>query len=147
MKGISLPFAMIVVTFFLVVMIFIPIFMTRIHIERIIRSDISFNTAQNALLSLLSFHMEDPLDGKAKPLYEIMVENITLLIGPNVEFLKSTLDMYIPSGCYKLFYEEGGKRVVLLESIKKDCKFNQTANTSLLLPYDLQPRNLVLVID
>jgi hypothetical protein len=149
MKGIiSIPIGALVVTILLLLIIFAPIFLTTIHVKRIIAQEVSFNRAQDTLLALLSLTATDPLDNKIKPVYEIVAENISLTTGPDLEFLKSILDFYIPSKCFKLFYEKNGVKILLVEGRTQKCEFNQTVTTSIALPFGTKLlQNITLVVD
>lgn len=152
MRGITIPFASILVTIFILIMIFAPIFVTRIHIERIIRQDLSFNRARNTLLTLLLLTHIDSLDSRLKPISEIIAENITLTPGPDLEFLRSILDFYIPSKCFRLFYEKDGMKILLIEARTTGCKFNQTAIATIALSpgangESFPTQNITLVVD
>jgi hypothetical protein len=148
MKGISIPVASLVVTIFLLVMIFTPIFLTTIHIKRTIAQEASFNRAQDTLLALLSLTATDPLDNKIKPIYEIIAENISLTTGPDLEFLKSILDFYVPSKCFRLFYERNGVQILLIEGRTQKCEFNQIVTTTIALPFGAKLlQNITLVVD
>lgn len=145
MKGLSLPFAIIIVTFLLTIMVIMPFLVTRIHIQREIVLETNYNKAQNILLTILS--LKYSLNGETKPVYEIISEYVAFEADkPDISFLKEILDKYVPSGQYKLVCGDGENQVVLAGN-GSSSKF--AAVTKIVLPFNesRMTETIVLVIE
>ena len=147
MKGFSLAIAGILVTFFVVMAVLIPVFATKIHVQREMIYQTKYSSVQLALVSLLSSTEVDTSDGKTKPVYDILAEYVAFSTKPSIAFLGQKLDSLVDTKRYSLFYVDGGQTVVLKSSSLPPSQF--TTTTKLLLPYDPNRMyvDLTLVMD
>jgi len=143
MKGIGYMFGFLIITLLIMVGIVMPFFLLQVHIQRLVIYDVDYNNGQLILLSLLSSTQTDPLDGKSKPVYEIIAESMALNRPLD---LSLKLDGLVKGKSYKLYYIENGQEISLGQS-GDPSRFK--VNTKIILPYNSDNlfKKLTLVID
>lgn len=146
--GIELALVGIIFTIGAVFFIIIPVIALKIHIIQVIELQYKYNNAQLTLLTLLSLTETDSIDGKTKPISQIIAEYVAVSPKPDKSFIKTKLDKMVESKimeCYILTSEKAGE----LANNTDNCnpsKYNGNAVIS--LPYDSQLTDkLTLVMD
>jgi len=87
----------------------IPLFVLRVHFVETIIFEYRYDSAQQALLMLMSLTEKDSVDDKLEPVSQIVGKNLALSENkPDLSFLKEELDKMVDHGifnCYKLSAE------------------------------------------
>lgn len=119
--------------------IVIPWFVLKIHIVNVIQFEDKYNTADLAMLALLSTKN----DGKETP--QILAEHITLSNPSDVSFIRNDLEKIVPSKCFELTsgsesQARSPNRIISIKPYITECSPDMSTKTKIVLPYN--PQNL-----
>jgi len=122
----------------LVAIVIIPFFVLKIHIVNVIQLENKYNTADLAMLALLSLKHE------GKDMSQTLAEHFVFDNPSDISFVNETLDKIIPSKCYKLTSgltptTSAPSYALMIKSYNfGECSPDTTTKTKIPLPYNPQ---------
>lgn len=125
--------------------IVIPWFVLKIHIANVIQFEDKYNTADLAMIALLSTKN----DGKETA--QILAEHTTLNNPSDISFVNATLDKIVASKCYELATGEISKgsappyALMIRPYSFSECSPDMSTKTKIVLPYN--PQNLTEILE
>ena len=124
----------------LTAIVVIPFFFLKIHIVNVIEFENKYNTADLAMLALLSLYQNE------KPVPQVLTEHYVFDNPSDIKFVNDTLDKIVPSKCYKLTTAEiSPPTYAHLIKVVKDCQSDMSTRTKIPLPYN--PQNLTQFLE
>lgn len=128
--------ALIVLGTAFIVVFFLPFVLLTIHINNVIQFEDKYNTADLALLSLLS------MTHNGVPVQQIISEHITYNNPQDISFVNDALNKIIPSKCFQLTTNPPAQTTVpkysliIKPTIIGDCTPDTSSTVSLVVPYN-----------